>query len=495
MNDFGNFIKIAGYLSHPLVLVGFVLFLFFGIHKFLITSGIIKPVSEYEGSIIVKIILRYGFIIALVTILAGFVQKGWQDYVSVSSTTRDKDAKVAVEQVRKEIFNNFINLSILIKIIDQKMPTPFWDKRRANETELAYQDRAKSYFRDYQHEIRIYLQESKYSQAVYQSYQRNLSYLSSDLREHIENVYHNFDEIVDSFNRFETGLTHILSLDLTDSERNTKSIRLHQEKIVNAKIAIVSAAAQFCLILTNEVDAKILSEHLELTNIKLKLKHGKEGYQVAMQEVFKLSHEKAMIFSTLTVSNSAGKREIERRIEDPYLVMLRKAVGLGEKLSEDEIFSLQNKKTNMEEKEPSELFKLAAFSYLESDGHGAIFYYERALKAERLSPILKQYAQLSLDRLNSPEKYESSIGIMIFKINPGGSFDKAGLKVGDVLVSLDGETLYEPMDIASKFGKEEKSPFLLKLIRNNEPLKIVVDSGESVGAVLTQLIVLNAIQL
>ncbi|MCD6186293.1 MAG: hypothetical protein J7K84_11030 [Deltaproteobacteria bacterium] len=236
MNDLKVFSKFAGYLSHPLVLVGFILFLFFGIHKLLITSGIIKPVSEYEGSLIVKIILRYGFIIALVTILAGFSQKGWQNYVSVTSNSRDKDAKVAVEEVRKEIFKNFINLSILIKTIEGNKPTPFWDKRRANETELAYQDRAKNYFRDYQHEIRIYLQESKYSKSVYQSYQRNLSYLDSNLREPIENVYHNFDEIIDAFNRFENRLTHILSLDLTDSVRTIKSIALYHSTIKFLKL-------------------------------------------------------------------------------------------------------------------------------------------------------------------------------------------------------------------------------------------------------------------
>jgi hypothetical protein len=39
-SDQGGFQKIAPYLKHPLVLVGFVLLIFFGIHRTLIKSGI-----------------------------------------------------------------------------------------------------------------------------------------------------------------------------------------------------------------------------------------------------------------------------------------------------------------------------------------------------------------------------------------------------------------------------------------------------------------------
>ena len=38
------FSKIAPHLANPLVLVGFVLLLFFGVHRTLIRSGILRPV-------------------------------------------------------------------------------------------------------------------------------------------------------------------------------------------------------------------------------------------------------------------------------------------------------------------------------------------------------------------------------------------------------------------------------------------------------------------
>jgi len=53
--------KVAPYLKHPLVLVGFVLFLFFGIYRQLIESGIIPPLDQQAGSTVVQTILEYGF--------------------------------------------------------------------------------------------------------------------------------------------------------------------------------------------------------------------------------------------------------------------------------------------------------------------------------------------------------------------------------------------------------------------------------------------------
>ena len=82
MSDPENFSKIANYLTHPLVLAGFAIFSFFGIHKLLITAGILSPVSQSQSSAIVKILLQYGYIVALVTILAGFSLKAWQEYIS-----------------------------------------------------------------------------------------------------------------------------------------------------------------------------------------------------------------------------------------------------------------------------------------------------------------------------------------------------------------------------------------------------------------------------
>jgi len=67
------FKQIAPYLTHPLVLIGFVLLLVFGIHGQLIDSGIIPPLPEQEAGGVVHALLRYGFWIALAILVLGFL--------------------------------------------------------------------------------------------------------------------------------------------------------------------------------------------------------------------------------------------------------------------------------------------------------------------------------------------------------------------------------------------------------------------------------------
>ena len=83
MEEYKFFEKIVPYLNNPFSLTGFVLFLFFGIHKILINSGIIPTLSKREGSKAIQVLLRYGFIIAIITILAGFFYEGWQNVFDV----------------------------------------------------------------------------------------------------------------------------------------------------------------------------------------------------------------------------------------------------------------------------------------------------------------------------------------------------------------------------------------------------------------------------
>lgn len=64
--------KIAAHLTHPLVLVGFVGMLYFGVHGQLIQSGIIQPLDPEANSAVVLAILEYGFWIMLAVAVLGF---------------------------------------------------------------------------------------------------------------------------------------------------------------------------------------------------------------------------------------------------------------------------------------------------------------------------------------------------------------------------------------------------------------------------------------
>ena len=76
-----EFAKVAPHLANPLVLVGFVLLLVFGIHWTLIKSKILLPVPVEESSVLARIVLRYGFVIALLIIVAGFGFAAWKAYL------------------------------------------------------------------------------------------------------------------------------------------------------------------------------------------------------------------------------------------------------------------------------------------------------------------------------------------------------------------------------------------------------------------------------
>jgi hypothetical protein len=67
-----TFRDIAPFLQHPLVLIGFVILLFFGILTALIKAGIIPPLQKKTAGDIVKRVMTFGFIIALLVIVLGF---------------------------------------------------------------------------------------------------------------------------------------------------------------------------------------------------------------------------------------------------------------------------------------------------------------------------------------------------------------------------------------------------------------------------------------
>ena len=71
-------IGIAPFLTEPLVLVGFALFLFLGLLRALLKSKPMKKVGAPHAGQALLNGLRYGFVIALVVILAGFAYAAYK---------------------------------------------------------------------------------------------------------------------------------------------------------------------------------------------------------------------------------------------------------------------------------------------------------------------------------------------------------------------------------------------------------------------------------
>lgn len=119
MEKYEFFVKIIPYLDNPFSLIGFVLFLFFGIHKILISSGIIPTLSKREGSKAIQVLLRYGFIIAIITILAGFFYVGLQNVFDVKRL--EKKINKAKQLVGSEVLANISNIDNRLEYVKEAL--------------------------------------------------------------------------------------------------------------------------------------------------------------------------------------------------------------------------------------------------------------------------------------------------------------------------------------------------------------------------------------
>ena len=73
MPELAGFAQIAPYLTNPLVLAGFGLLLFFALLRAVLKSRVMPTVSQSAGGRALASLLRYGFVVALVVIVLGFV--------------------------------------------------------------------------------------------------------------------------------------------------------------------------------------------------------------------------------------------------------------------------------------------------------------------------------------------------------------------------------------------------------------------------------------
>jgi len=75
------FEKIAPFLTNPLVLVGFAIFLFYGLLRLILKAKLIPKLERQAGGQVIKDFLFYSFIIALVAIVLGFGIEAYKTFV------------------------------------------------------------------------------------------------------------------------------------------------------------------------------------------------------------------------------------------------------------------------------------------------------------------------------------------------------------------------------------------------------------------------------
>lgn len=76
MTSLGDgFERVAPFLQEPLVLIGFVVALFLGLLKLLVKGRIIPGLDPGGGFRILRLLINYGFVLALLVVLLGFILK------------------------------------------------------------------------------------------------------------------------------------------------------------------------------------------------------------------------------------------------------------------------------------------------------------------------------------------------------------------------------------------------------------------------------------
>ncbi|PUB10426.1 hypothetical protein [Yoonia sediminilitoris] len=68
-------------LNHPLILVGFIIFLAFSTYRALLAAGVIPPISQRAGGAVVQSLLRYVFYIAIIGMILGFGIRYYELYL------------------------------------------------------------------------------------------------------------------------------------------------------------------------------------------------------------------------------------------------------------------------------------------------------------------------------------------------------------------------------------------------------------------------------
>lgn len=411
------------------------------------------------------------------------------------STSALKRYEEALEMVKYALNQNFLNMGSVIKSFQNNPPNIFWDKRRANESELAFQDRAKVFQKNYINEIKNIILTFPLSNE-YHLFKKDLTH-NPMVANTLKKTYEHLEEVIAVLKDFAKTANNNIESYTSDTQISEKNTLLYEEKLINSKIEYLLATSQYILILNNDSEITEIKEYLKLNDFFITSNTTDAMWQELYTKIAKLYSEKSKIIKRhLDSKKLINQREIERIIKDPYLVMLRYTMGLKNELSEGEYLGLKNKKLNFKENKLEELLRLSKLSYIESDGSACAYYLNKALKQPNLSQQYRLGIPLSLNRISNPEIYNGSIGVMLFELDKNGYSWSIGLKDGDVVYKINGVLIQEPLDISSFIGSSSKEDdILFELLRDDQVKRITFKGSRSLNCKATQLVIFNPVQI
>lgn len=439
--------------------------------------------------------------IALVLLLIfvvkpGIILIGNNNRVESSDNQAERDYEQAFNQIGRELDENFISLITLTQGIERYPPEPFTQisPRRVNEKSLEYNDRGLSHHRTtYLDEIWKMQEAFAPSSQAYDALFRDLNY-DSDILTYLSRSYERQEDVQKIVQQFVRNMRPLISNDAQEPAIYEHLRQQHETMIWELKIALLESLHYYLYTLRELPE--VHSFHQYLRDIyrdsdadKLNDLRGDVAKMIA--ELYQ--HKKGSIERSLPVPLSSEKRQIDRRLNDPYLIEIRKIAGLPDTLNRAEIWSLENKQPLTELSTISDLLTQAHWSFIESDGSMSKYYLEKILRTKKdsLDQVSISYLQWSVKRLVEPDIFDGAIGLMVFEIDANRT-PSTDFQSGDIIIKLNGEIIDDPekLSLLTTGSKAKKYRFLI--FRNNTPKYVEVLVNGPLGIRLSQLIMYQA---
>ncbi len=489
---------IAIKVKTPLSITGLTIAILYLIIRQILSLDIFANVGEEKTFLFLSSVLDKIFWLAIIALFLGvsgyifsFLFKKAKLSITVgdTSTTAKKRYQSASHLIKEELISNFITLNVLEKGIEERVPQKFWDIRKPNESEDTYQERAKNFQKVYQNGIFQLIQTFKIKEEVFKVHRKDLSF-DATITDCVQNAYKWQKESYENIQSYSEILLHNMLIKDRDSELYIENIASHKEKVIKTRILLLQSISNF--ISAYPSDESIVLNIFQ--DFKFECLSGFSIKKVKINmEIKGLYLKKAEILQE-RINKPQRDLEIDRIINDPYLQLIRKTVGLTEELSEAEYYGLVHHKIDTETSDSLKLLQLASASYTESDGRASIYYLEKALRNEN-NPVKIHPGGVvqAVERLNNPDIYDGGIGLIILDMNNDSVLSEK-IEIGDVICKINGEIINEPSDISSIMATTKKEEDVLFEIYNQKGKVITkaVSGRTHLGCIVTPSIMLNS---
>lgn len=139
--------------------------------------------------------------------------------------------------------------------------------------------------------------------------------------------------------------------------------------------------------------------------------------------------------------------------------------GEGAPLSEEAELDLERSLKSLDEKMPELQQRLGKMKIYAPGRHGMMIF-------GRSKPLLGIEMIETTPELREAMGGTKDAGVLVGKVLAGSAAEKAGLRVGDLVLSVDGEKIADPGDLSEAIGKHEGKTIDLDIVRDKKTMHV-----------------------